>query len=66
VRAPRETIGHSLAESAVRTRYGITVVGVKLPAEDFTAALPDTVVPPGAILVVAGRTDQVERFAALP
>jgi trk system potassium uptake protein len=42
------------------------VVGVKLLGEPFATALPDTVVPPGAILVVAGRTDQVERFAALP
>ncbi len=65
VRAPQDVVGRSLAESGVRTRYGITVVGVKLPGEDFTAALPETVVPPGAILVVAGRTEQVERFAAL-
>jgi trk/ktr system potassium uptake protein len=66
VRAPGEAIGRSLATSAVRTRYGVTVVGVKLPGEDFTTALPETVVPAAAILVVAGRTEQVERFAALP
>ena len=64
VAAPREAIGRTLAESALRTEYGITVVGVKVPGRDFTHALPDTVIPPGAILVVAGRTDQVERFAA--
>jgi trk system potassium uptake protein len=66
VRAPQESVGRSLADSALRTKYAVTVVGVKLPGEDFTTALPDTVIPPGAILVVAGRTDQVERFAALP
>jgi trk system potassium uptake protein len=66
VRAPQESVGRSLADSALRTKYAVTVVGVKLPGEDFTAALPETVIPPGAILVVAGRTDQVERFAALP
>jgi len=64
VAAPREASGRSLAESALRTRYGITVVGVKRTGHDFTFALPDTVVPPGALLIVAGRTDQVERFAA--
>lgn len=66
VRAPQEAVGRSLAESALRTRYAITVVGVKLPGENFATALPETVIPRGAILVVAGRTDQVERFAALP
>jgi trk system potassium uptake protein TrkA len=64
VAAPREAIGRTLADSALRTAYGITVVGVKVPGQDFTHALPDTVIPPGAILVIAGRTDQVQTFAA--
>lgn len=64
VRAPKEALGRSLAESALRTRHGITVVGVKRSGHDFTFALPDTVIPPGSLLIVAGRTDQVERFAA--
>ena len=32
-RARREAIGKTLAESALRTKYGITVVGVKRPGE---------------------------------
>jgi trk system potassium uptake protein TrkA len=64
VRAPRDSIGRSLAEAALRSRFGITVVGVKRPGEDFVYALPDTVVPDGAVLIVAGTTDQVQRFAA--
>ena len=64
VRAPREAVGKSLAEAALRTKYGITVVGVKMPGQDFIHALPDTVVPRGAVLVVAGRTDKVQTFAA--
>jgi trk system potassium uptake protein len=63
-RAPREAIGKTLAETALRTRYGITVVGVKRRGEDFTYALPETVVPQGALLIIAGPTEQVERFAA--
>lgn len=66
VRAPRDVVGRSLAASAVRTNHDVTVVGVKLPGSDFSSALPETVVPAGAILVVAGRTERVERFAALP
>ena len=64
VRAPAETVGKSLAEAALRTRYGVTVVGVKRAGEDFTYALPDTVVPRRSLLIVAGPTDQIQRFAA--
>jgi trk system potassium uptake protein TrkA len=63
-RAPADAAGRTLAETALRTRYGITVVGVKRTGEDFTYAVPDTVVRPGDLLIVAGRTDLVERFAA--
>ncbi len=64
VRTPPDSLGKSLAEAALRTRYGITVVGVKRNGEDFTYAKPDTVIQSGSVLIVAGRTDQVERFAA--
>ena len=64
VRAPAEAVGRSLAEAALRTRYGVTVVGVKRAGEDFTYALPDTVVPRRSLLIVAGPTDQIQRFAA--
>src|SRR5699024_3918445 len=43
-RAPREAIGRTLAESALRTAYGITVVGLKRHDEDFTYARPETTV----------------------
>jgi len=64
-RAPREAVGITLAEATLRTKYGITVVGVKRAGEDFTYALPETVVPDGALLIVAGATELVERFAAV-
>ena len=64
-RAPREAVGITLAEATLRTKYGITVVGVKRGGEDFTYALPETVVPDGALLIVAGATELVERFAAV-
>ena len=64
VRAPQDAIGRTLADTGLRTRYGVTVVGVKLPGQDFTYALPDTVVPEGALLVVAGETGKVQSFAA--
>ncbi len=63
VRAPQKMIGRTLAESALRSRYGLTVVAVKMAGDDFTFAGPDTVVAPGALLIVAGRTEDVQRFS---
>ncbi len=63
-RAPAEVVDRTLAEAALRTRFGVTVVGVKRPGEDFTYAVPDTEVRAADMLIVAGRTDLIERFAA--
>ena len=64
-RPPREALGKTLAESALRSKHGVTVVGVKRPREDFTYAKPTTVVVEGDLLIVSGPTATVERFAAL-
>jgi trk system potassium uptake protein TrkA len=64
-RAPEESFDKSLADAALRSRYGVTVVSIKRPGEDFTYATADTTVYAGDILIVAGRTRQVEAFANL-
>ncbi|WP_230532125.1 potassium channel family protein [Microvirga roseola] len=64
-RAPREVTGRTLAESGLRSRYGVTVVGVKRPRTDFTYAKPETRIEAGDILIVSGSTRLVEKFAAL-
>lgn len=64
-RAPMETHNKTLAQSDVRKRHGITVVGIKRRHEDFIYAQADTAVKPGDHLIVAGNTRKVERFAAL-
>ena len=58
-------MGRSLADSQVRTRYGITVVRVKPEGGAFTYATPDTLPGPNDIIVVAGETPRVEGFANL-
>jgi trk system potassium uptake protein len=63
-RAPRDAVGRSLADVGLRSRYGVTVVGVKARGADFVFALPETVVPDSGVLIVAGTTEQVQRFAA--
>lgn len=65
VQAPTEAIGRSLGDSKLRSKYGITVVGVKMTGSDFTYARPETMVYGGALLIVAGRTPDVERFSAV-
>lgn len=64
-RAPQESHDKTLADSALRSKYGVTVVGVKRPRTDFTYARPETVIERGDLLIVSGPTPLVERFAAL-
>ena len=62
-RAPQEACGRSLAETALRARHGVTVIGVKRPNADFTYATPDTVVNTGDLLIVCGANSRVENLA---
>jgi trk system potassium uptake protein TrkA len=63
-RVPADAAGKTLAECALRKRFGITVVGVKRPGAGFTHATPETVVQAGDTLVITGSNEQVEAFAA--
>ena len=62
--APREAWGRTLGESALRSKYGVTIVGVKRGGEDFTHARPETLVQEGDLLIVSGETEVIEKFAA--
>ncbi|MFD5325966.1 potassium channel family protein [Streptomyces sp. NPDC127092] len=64
--APVSATGRPLGESQVRSRYGVTVVGIKRSGEDFTYATAETVVEKGDIIVVTGKTQAVEVFTELP
>ncbi|MET9384302.1 TrkA family potassium uptake protein [Streptomyces sp. NPDC002928] len=63
--APKFVGGVPLGESRVRSTYGVTVVGIKRPGADFTHATAETVVEPGDVVIVTGRTQAVETFAEL-
>ncbi|GAB3143837.1 TrkA family potassium uptake protein [Microbispora hainanensis] len=63
---PKEYVGVPLGESSLRRKYGVTVVAVKRPDEEFTYATAETELGYGDVIIVSGRTDQVERFAELP
>lgn len=66
MRPPKETQGFTLAESDVRSKYGVTIVGVKTPGDDFTYATPTTKVSSRDLLIVSGQVDLLERFADRP
>ncbi len=61
---PRSILGMPLGVSGVRTRFGVTIVGVKTPGQDFTYATPDTVVNEGDLVIVSGERQKVEYFSA--
>lgn len=52
-----------LGQLGLRARHGITVVGFRAPGGVFTYADRDTVIMPGSLIAVAGRIDDVDRFA---
>ena len=60
---PRSALGKTLGESAIRSQYGVTVVAVKRPGEDFTYATAQTIIDYDDVVIVAGRTRNVERFS---
>lgn len=60
---PDDAIGVPLGESRLRSRYDVTVVGVKRPGEEFTFASPETMLRQGDVILVAGHVADVERIA---
>ncbi|MBD0417987.1 TrkA family potassium uptake protein [Streptomyces sp. TRM S81-3] len=63
--APDIATGIPLGRSQVRSKYGVTVVGIKRPGEDFTYATAETVVERGDVIIVTGKTHSVEAFTDL-
>jgi len=61
--APKSLSAGTLGSLGLRAKYKITVVGVKEPGREFTYADRETVVEPGALIAVAGRSEDIDRFA---
>ena len=62
---PKPIRGMTLGQSAVRSKYGVTIVGVKSPGKDFTYATAETVVSNHDLVIVSGAPADIERFAAV-
>ena len=61
--APEHVLDKSLADSHIRSRWGITVVGLKQVGQQFTYATQDTVPRRGDVMIVSGTVKAVESFA---
>lgn len=66
MRPPTETHNFRLDQLDLRNKYGVQVIGVKSPGEDFVYAGRDTYIRPDDLLVVAGDGELLERFAQRP
>ena len=62
---PKPIRGVPLGESMVRRKYGVTVVGVKSPGQEFTYATAKTVISNHDLIIVSGNEAALERFAAV-
>jgi trk system potassium uptake protein TrkA len=62
---PKPIRGLNLTESGVRSKYHVTVVGVKSPGKPFTYATESTVVSNHDLIIVSGKSSDIEVFAAL-
>ncbi|MET8363460.1 TrkA family potassium uptake protein [Micromonospora sp. NPDC049580] len=63
VRVPQSLAGRTLLDLRPEERYGVRVIGAKVPGERFRYASDDTELQQGGVLVVEGGIDQVQRFA---
>jgi trk system potassium uptake protein len=65
LRAPTAVIGLPLLLSKCRSRFDVTVIGVKRPDQDFLQATADTLILPDDVLIVSGKVEKIEAFAAM-
>lgn len=60
---PKDLIGFTVAQSRVRERFGVTIIGVKSPGQPFEYTTPETTIGKGDILIVSGEPALLENFA---
>jgi Trk K+ transport system NAD-binding subunit len=65
VRRGSELVGETLAESGLRERAGVNVIGAWFEGAFQTPPDPDAVIGGGTVLLVTGRESQLERLKEL-
>ena len=62
---PPQYVGKTLGRAGIRKTHGVTIVCIKRRGEDFSHATAETVIQADDLLIIAGKTEMAERFAAL-
>jgi Trk K+ transport system NAD-binding subunit len=65
VRRDSRLVGTTLAESGIRERSGVNVVGAWFGGEFVSPPAPDATITDGTVLLVTGRDDQLEALRRL-
>lgn len=63
LRPPTTIQGMSLAKSQLRSKYHVTITGVKKPGASFDYASADTVITEHDLIIVSGSSQAVDRFS---
>ena len=63
MRPPRDIQGFTTAESKVRERFGVRIIGVKSPGQPFEYTTPETKIGPEDVIIVSGDSSLLEKFA---
>ncbi len=61
---PKSIRGIPLSDTDIRKKFGVTVVGVKSPGNEFTYATAETVISNHDLIIVSGKSGSIERFSA--
>ena len=62
VLTPSSVCGQSIANAQIRERFGVSVIGVKNPGEEFQYGSTDIVIRHNAELIILGAQKQIDRF----
>ncbi|OKL48700.1 potassium channel family protein [Boudabousia marimammalium] len=63
---PREIQGFTIGESEVQTKYGVRIIGVMSPGQQFEYATETTLVGSNDILIVSGDSELLDAFGRRP
>jgi trk system potassium uptake protein TrkA len=62
---PESFDGKTLSEMKFRSNHGVTVVATRKQGESYLPSFPETVLQSGDVMIVSGRTSQVEDFCRM-
>jgi trk system potassium uptake protein TrkA len=63
--APASFEGKTLSEMQFRSLHGVTIVATRKERESYMPSFPETVLNAGDVMIVAGRTKNVEEFCQM-